>query len=610
MARQGYYTEAWEKKFEVFKNFSRGLNTMTSQDNMSDSELSKAVNVSLDERGSITRRTGMLAHKSTVLPSGLAQGYFRHYLNAAQYVELIARGGKIEVDGVVQAIADFQATRPIEAVQYYDKTYIATGSRVLVFDGTTVSDLVPYAPQPLEALYIGTNALAANPDDYLSDGVGSTLQLAGVTFSSRYGVMNEPFTVTAYHIAQAGSVIEYQFEYRYPFMEEGAYYLGQDWSTDKSWTFIAEGEGDMQFRINARVQGDVVASAQYLVPAYRIKPAPDAKDIAPQVGGIQTCNRILLHWDRLVLYGDTENINTMYMSHLKNPNYFPVPNNLQFETTNQEPITAAIRFRDYMLVFTLTSTQALFGKAPTDYRRTVLNTAQGCVAPKSVVVMDNYVTFLSSEGVHFLKSVGYVDDKANIARLDTNISNLITPDEDACAIIADDQYHLVYPSKNKRFRYSKTLQSWVTDESPSLDLNGLYLHGHTLYAQRKSGDIIQFSDDVYSDLGVVYPAIFETRYFDFNQPYHAKKLKELQLTASAPNDGQVAEVRVFMDGANYNANYMDWVANLAITEDYTTFIDKLKISGKCMRTKVQITHTQDEYLQFLGLSFVFKAKKP
>lgn len=610
MARSGYYTEAWQKHLEVFQNFSSGLNTMSSQDTMRDSELSKAINVSLDERGSITRRTGMLPYKASILTTGLAQGYFRHYTSAFAFKEIIARGGQIEIDGVLQNIPNFQSTRPIDAVQFYDKTYIATGSRVLVYDGTAVSDLVPYAPQPLEALYIGTNALAPDPNNYLSDGVGSTLQIAGVTFSDRYGVMNEPFTVTAYHIAPAENVVEYQFEYRYPFMEEGTYHLGQDWSIEKSWTFVAEGEGDMQFRINARPQGQTVASAQYLVPTYRVKPAPDAKDLTPGVGGIHTCNRILLHWDRIILYGDTANVNTIYMSHLKNPAYFPVPNNLQFETVQKEAVTTAVRFRDYLIVFTNTSVQALFGKSPSDYRRVVLNTSHGCIAPKSAVVMDNYVAFLSSEGVHILKSVGYVDDKANVSRLDTSISNLIHADEDACAIIEDDQYHLVYPSRNQRFRYYKTLGSWVTDESESLDLTGLYLHEQTLYAQRKSGDIIQFDDTVHSDLGVIYPATFETRYFDFGQPYHAKKLKELQLTASSENSGVVAQVQVFLDGVNSAPIPIEWTANLLVSESYNTFIDKLKISGKCLRTKVQFTHSLDEYMQFLGMSFIFKVKKP
>lgn len=614
MARSGYYTEAWEKKFEVYKDFSGGMNTISAQDTMNDRELSQGINTSLDERGAVGRRHGMVTHRMAVLTEGMAQGTFRHYKTSAVYDELIARGGQLEINGVPVTITGleggFQTDRFIEAVQYYDKTYIATGTKLLVYDGETVSVVAPYAPNPLEALYIGTNAIADDPSNFLSDGTGSTLQIAGVTFSSRYGIMNEPFTLTAYHIKKAEDTVEYQFEYRYPFMEEGKWILGQDWNVDKDWTFTAQGEGAMQFRINARPQGTEVASAQYLVPKYTIKPAKDPNDVNPTQGGIHTCNRILLHWDRLIIYGDTTNFNVIYFSHLKSPNYFPFPNSEQFQTERNEPVTSVLRFRDYIVAFTDTSIQALFGKSPADFRRVVLNTAVGCIAPKSAVVMNNYIAFLSQEGVYYLKSVGYVDDKANVARLDTPIQNMMYTDKNAVAIVDDGQYQIVFPDRNERFRYYQEMNVWVMDKSSSMDLIGLYLHDQKLYAQRKNGDVVRFDEGVYTDLGIVYPVIIETKYFDFGQPYHTKKLKELQLTMKAPEEGTVASVKVFIDGTDHMTNIVDWLPKLSPTEEYSMFVDKLKVSGRCLRVKVRIEHNLDEWMQFLGLSFIFKMKKP
>lgn len=614
MARRSYYTSPWEKKLEEYQNFSGGMNTTTAQDSMQNHELSLAINASLDERGSVTRRHGMIQHSVPSTKNGKAQGYFRFYKTAYDYEEIIAINGQLEIEGIVKVIeglpTGFQTERPIEAVQYYDKMYFATGTKLIQYDGTKFSVVEPYKPQPLEALYIGTNGLADKPNEYLSDGIGSTLQLTGVIFSSRYGVMNEPFTLTAYHSKKAEDEVEYQFEYRYPFMEDGKYHIGQDWSSSKTWSHVAEGEGDMQFRINARVKGGTVASAQYLVPQYTVKPAPDPNDIEPDFGGIHTCNRILVHWDRLILYGDTTNFNTIHISHAKNPAYFPVPNNLRFETTKNEPLNTIVRFRDYLVTFTDNSIQALFGKSPRDYRRVVLNTSVGCIAPKSAVVMDNYIVFLASDGVYYLKSVGYVDDKANVARLDTNISNIMPIERDACAIVENDQYHIVFPQREERYRYYKTLGSWVKDESPYLDLSTLYVHDNLLYGQRENGEMVQFDEMTYKDMDHVYKAVIETKYFDFGQPYHRKKMKELQITATSTEKEHIANVKLFIDGMNNVTDVIEHKVKFEPTEDYNTFVSKIKITGSCLRAKIQVEHELDEYIQLLGMAFIFKTKKP
>jgi len=231
MTRMGYYTDPARKELQVYQDFSGGLNVTTSHDNMADNELSYIKNMSFDERGAIARRTGMENHFSFLEPKEKAQMYFRHYKDHVNYDELIAVDGRLYVNGEDAGI-EFQKERFIEAVQWYQKSYIATGSGLYEYDGMTgeVKKVEPYAPEPLEALYIGTNGLAENPDKFLSDGVGSTVQIAGVIFSERYGVMNEPFTITAYHIKPAEVELEYKFEYRYPFEADGVYHIGQDWS--------------------------------------------------------------------------------------------------------------------------------------------------------------------------------------------------------------------------------------------------------------------------------------------------------------------------------------------------------------------------------------------
>lgn len=611
MQRQPYYTDPAKKELGISQDFSGGLNTVTAHDNMRNNELTKLVNMSFDERGALSRRTGLRSHASAPVSEGTqAQMHFRFYKNPATFDELVAIDGKIYVNGVLKKDG-LQATRMMEAVQWYQKAFIATGSGLYEWDGTDLKPVAPHAPEPLQALYVGTNAIADEPDKFLSDGEGSTLQLTGVTFDKRYGIMNENFTMTAYHIKPAGTTVEYLFEYRYPFEADGVYHMGQNWSTNKSWTFKAEGEGDMQFRIKARRQGQEISEAIYLVPKYTIKPAKDPDDIKPDLGGIKTCNRIMLHWERLIMYGDTTNINTIYISHLKQANYFPVPNTLHFETTRTEAVNSIVRFRDHLVAFTDSSVQALFGKSPSDYRRVVLNTSTGCIAQRGATVMDNYVTFVAADGIHYLKSVGYVDDKANVARLDTNIANIVPKNaRDAVLVVHNNQLQATFPSTKQRFRFYKMMGIWTYDESPYLDNVESLVYNNKLYHLRKNGSINVEDLETYKDLDHVYTSTFETRYLDFGLPYHPKKLKELQILAKSDVEGQVANVKMFMDGIVRANDVLEWQAKLVDKTEYNTFIDKLRVSGKTLRVKMQVEHSLDAYIQFLGFSVIHKLKKP
>jgi hypothetical protein len=639
MARQSYYSEPWRKHLEVFSNFMGGINTMSSQDNMSDQELTNLVNMDLGERGSVSRRNGMV--KEVDLPvKGKGQGFFRYYRTSLDFDVIVAAGGTFFVNGVQNTEITFQAEKPIEAVQFGDKLYIATGTKLMEYDGT-FRNVEPYAPNPLEALYIGTNALADDPDNYLQDGVDSVLSVDGVTFSSRYGVMNEPFTLTAYHTAPEGMAVEYQFEYRYPYMEDGKWILGQDWSSSKIWTHTAEGEGDLQFRINAREQGLEVAEAQYLVPKYKIKPAPDPNDDEPDVSAIHSCTNIILHWNRLIMYGDPNNGDMIYISHLNNPAYFPTPNTLRFENKRKEGLSKVIQYRDSIVAFTPTSIQALYGKSPLDFRRVVLNTSIGALAPESVTVVRNYIYFLSQEGVYFLKSLGYVDDKANVEKVDEQIDSLVPKDVEANAVFSDSQYVITFPNHNLRLRFYLDFGSWTKDESTKLDFHRSWDIGGEIHGQSKeTGDILRFDSTAWDDDGHVYNAIFETKFFSFGQPYHRKKLKELQVLASTKNSNTEANIYVYADSSitvNPDSSYAtvqedgsvvwvqdfepnlklyggtvlgEWVMGSSPFGEVDGVVSRLSIGGKCLRTKVKILHNEPKPLKVLGLAYIFKIKKP
>lgn len=641
--RQNMRPQPWVKHMEAYDNFSGGLNTATTNDNLKTSELRRLINIDLGDRGSLRRRYGMVRHRTSA-QQGKGQGYFRYFYADGRFDEITAVAGKLYKNGTALAISglsEFQKTRNIEAIQYKDIMYIATGTKLVEYNGTTAKVVVPYTPTPEEALYIGTNGLADNPDEYISDGTGSTLVLRGVTVSKRYGVANQVSRFTAY-ISKPSSIanVQYRFEYRKAGTTE--WKTGRDWSATRTWDFRPEETGVLEIKAIVRDQASTSNTSMYILPSYRVHETDENENI--KTSTIQTCNRLILHWDRLIMYGDTGQPQAIYVSHLKNMRYFPTFNSLLFENERQEPLTALVQYRDMLIAFNPSTIQALYGKNPSGvdpYRRVLLNTTVGCIAPETAKVMGNYVTFLSKEGVYILKSVGYTENRLNVEKIDLNIENIVHRDQNACAYVLDGQYHLVFPSKKERFRcYYEQGYVWTKDESERLDFTRMNEFEGDLYGQSiQTGIVYRFDQDMWDDDGHVYIDLIETKAFDFGETYNPKKLKELQLIMGRIQKTGV-EVNLYADSAHVlkpdqsharvtDEGYVEWVVetspNLQI--DAGTYLGdwemgvsafgasesekyKLKVAGKCRQVRMVLIHREARPNQLLSLGIVFKLKKP
>lgn len=633
------------RHMHVYQSFDGGLNTVDANEKIGDHELQDLTNVDLGERGSLKRRHGMV--KRVQGSEGYGQGYFRYFKEGTGYEEITAIDGhfyKEEIKQTIEGLDSFQKTRPIEAVQFRDKLYFATGTRLVEYDGEVFRVVEPYKPEPLEALYIGTNGLADNPSDFMQHGEGTHLRVDGVTFNRRYGLVNEPIVLTAFITKPTEMNVEYKFEMRTPAMREGFWeqLTEGNYQLSNSFTFTPEIDGDMAFRIWAKpIDKDEFHAKQYLIPKYKVKPVVDPSDKVVPDNTIHSCNRILLHWNRLIMYGDVNQPDAIFISHLNNPNFFPVPNSLIFESERRERVTSIVRYRDILVVFTPSTIQALFGQSPANYRRLMLNSSIGCIAPYSTTIIGNFIAFLSNEGVHLLVSVGDSETKMNVQKIDTKIDNIMLKDHDACGIMVDNQYMILFPKAKKRFRFYYERNAWTKDESEKLDFTRMYEWDGRLYGQSSTtGTVYEFNKNVYKDDDYSYEDRIETKNYDFNEPYNDKKLKELQLIMGSQNQRTEISTYVYADASlilDTNTSHavvdgegnVDWVyendPNFKLVGgsalgswrlgesplgEVSSERYKVRLNGRCRATKLILLHSDPAPIQLLGLGYIFKTKKP
>src|SRR5699024_7264693 len=266
----------------------------------------------------------------------------------------------------------------------------------LVYNGSTIAEIEPYVPDSLEELYIGTNGLLVNPYE-ISDEEQSIVEIKNIKFSRRYGVTNQDTTITVSMRKPNATKILYNFERRNVKDKEDYWELLQEYSTNNRVTFSTNIAGEYQFRIRVRdadkeYDDDNPYLEEYFIPKYIIRPNQvDENDVPFDGNTINMCNRLMLHWNRLVMYGDETKPDIVYISDLDNPAYFPVNNTLQFENPRREAITAAVKYRDNLVVFTKSSIQALYGKSPEEYERGKLKTDIGASAERAGKVGKNRV---------------------------------------------------------------------------------------------------------------------------------------------------------------------------------------------------------------------------
>lgn len=567
MPRQTYKFNS-QKQFFTFSDTSGGLNVRDSDDSLADNEFRELLNVDLGVRGSLPKRHGFTPYAGVTVAH--PQGFFRFYGEGGVVTEFIAADGslwKLNVDvweritvstynettGVY--VADnafrFQTALPIGAVQYGETMFFATGTKLLEYtEADGLRQVAPYKPTPTEVVKIGVNTLATNPLTYINTGLGSVLINEGMTASKDIGIIGQATTFTALFSKPVGWTVESKWEYR--LSEDSAWTVLRDFSTTHTYDFTATEVGNYDIRTTLRQQGDADTAKYkiYILTEYKVSATDENHDI--DYAGINTCTGIMMYYEQLLLYRSTTNMNVLYIGDVYRPNYFPANNSLTFSDVKSSKLQAIVRYYNVLVAFTENEIWQLSGQNPTNFAKTMVNSSIGCVAPFTVRAVNNFVFFLSSEGLFKLKSLYNNDNRLNVERLDlkivepllesgvdisyvhgTAVPNSMPQDiasmAVASAIQVGDQYHLHFPIEKLRFRYYfEELNAWTLDSSAQMTFQNMYVFDGDVYAQSYTqGNVYKFTKGVYKDGDANYDAVISTRNMDLGFPYHKKKPKEL-----------------------------------------------------------------------------------
>jgi hypothetical protein len=131
-----------------------------------------------------------------------------------------------------------------------------------------------------------------------------------------------------------------------------------------------------------------------------------------------------------------------------------------------------------------------------------------------------------------------------------------------------------------------------------------------------------FDKTVFQDDDYVYTNSWETKFFNFGQPYHKKKLKELQVLTAPNNDVMNCIIYVSADADDVvtpESSYAvvengvvvwkvesennfkvdggmqfddKWILGESAFGANEFAVNKLRLTGKCLRTKIRLSNTE------------------
>jgi hypothetical protein len=484
-------------RIEPFK----GVNYSVTPTQISQSQSPDMMNMQIDERGALNKRTGYTRVFPTSLGAGAINGMYTYRKKDGTEFFLIAHGTKLYTqsgsDQPVQIYSGL-ADKRVSFFTFNGKCYIMDGTNYLVFDGTTVSNVVPYVPTlTISNLPTGGGTLL---EDFNLLGTGFKETYTGDGTAKVFQLSLKGLDATAV-VAKVDNVAKSE---------------GTDFTVDRTL-------GKVTFTVAPPVgtnNVEIIAHKTYAGFADRIKKCT----FNILYGG---SNDTRVFWG-----GNPDEPNQIWRSgltDLNEPNYAPENGNYTFP----DKVTGFSKQYDSLIVhrlngahsvtFDLSSGEASFPSKP-------INDQVGTIAPNSIQIIENNPVSLSKDGVYMLVQSN-VRDERNVQHVSANVEpNLLSEQglENAVSVDFDRKYWLALNGKVYVFDYA--LNEWYPFDNIHancfLERNRELYFGSSseglVYRFKKKSELYPYNDD-----GQIIDAYWMSKVMSFDSDEQLKLVEKV-----------------------------------------------------------------------------------
>ena len=286
----------------------------------------------------------------------------------------------------------------------------------------------------------------------------------------------------------------------------------------------------------------------------RFQDYPGAENVPIKFKPVWTCNKVIEHFGKLMIWGSREMPTAVFYSFPDRPFYFPSKFYLDFQNDEGSAIQNITPYMNILVAQTEDRTWGIRGNSglidsPAPYTPFTINPTVGTIAYKSVRPVRNHLFFLSKQGIIALKSLYAADEQYNIEFVDRNIRNIVPQDKNAVGIQYDNQYWLNFPNFGITLRWYIDKKAWVKDVFAWEDFKGVFkwqnVDGKLEFITYPNALQEDTNDYVYkigvdeslpADMGSNILTKFETSFLNQNYPFHQKNYKEFKYDFTMQNE--------------------------------------------------------------------------
>lgn len=528
LSRQTDYKPAKDVSFS-WDTFRRGLNTLLRENEIGNDELAQADNLLLKGKGIPTKRWGTSLYYQAGNATGMVRGLKGFYKSDGTN-ELLA----ITDDGYLTKRngntfstligASWASGSDVTMAQLNNKMYIVNGQRELVRYSSP--GLVGFATLSVPIILSATNLSGATGTTTKSYRVTAVSTVGETLGSTAFTLIGQPATLGGI----AGGVLRVGFTgVSSASILVGYNVYGRDGGNERFLASVPPGTSTYDD------DGSSVPSEFSYPPT------------ADSTGGPKA-SRIIRHQDRLVFAGLSGEPSKVLISGRSPYNErFDLAsggNFINIEQDSGDDIVQIASFRDRIVALkqksiwqiTLGSEQIgnFFITSPS---LQLITNSYGCIAPKSVVAVEQDLMFLGRDGVYTLGyQSGFAFDvlRANgvSTKVRTFFDNLtVTQKMGAVGIYFKKKYIIAIPGLNKSIVFDTERGAWMGPWSVDGNVFEVYADSnsneHLLFGHDDSTNVDEYSETFTTDNGTAIQTTLKTKQEDFSDWSLFKNMKSI-----------------------------------------------------------------------------------
>ncbi len=330
--------------------------------------------------------------------------------------------------------------------------------------------------------------------------------------------------------------------------------------------------------------------------------------------------KIIQMYDRLVYYHKNE----IWFSDINNFSYVPNFNYILLPIEPNDEVVKIIFFRTSYIVLTRKKIFKLEGSFESStLALSLVNDDIGCIAPNSVVLVENVLFFLSTRGLRGLKTDVFRENLENMVEFDQRVGPIVTNNFGSYAFVYKDQYFLMSNNRDEVRKVDIRGRDYFVPDVikyyyriGAFTFDNFNTNNYPRFIWFEQGEMYSLMDktitkfgSAYNDFGQKYDCEFETHGLSMGYPTHEKKFKHLVFKFG----GEVNDIYIdtFADGYPSNS---DEIVSANRDEDVDLAsarftLNKERLPSKCRNLAVRVKVKDAKELFVQSLAYVFKLGK-